>query len=177
MDKVLLDSMIRYIHYGADSYDPGRFVPVKNSSWGTKPMNGGGLWASRENDPFGWSVWCKENHYSVQSLKQYFRFTVSADSNILTLEDPFQLTDLPKLKPWKPKDLSWMDTIEPGMMPSEEQLMQFYSPNPCYIDFEKLVRSGVDAVELINCGAFQDSLDIWDCNCILIMNPEIIQPE
>lgn len=84
MDKVLLDTMIRYIHYGANSYDPKLFFPIKNSSLGTKPMNGG-LWASRENDPFGWSVWCKENHYSVQSLKQYFRFTVSADSNILKM--------------------------------------------------------------------------------------------
>ena len=57
------------------------------------------------------------------------------------------------------------------------QLMQLYSPNPCYIDFEELVRNGIDAVELTNCGAFRDSLDIWDCNCILVMNPEIIVPE
>ena len=44
-------------------------------------------------------------------------------------------------------------------------------------DFEELVRNGIDAVELTNCGAFRDSLDIWDCNCILVMNPEIIVPE
>ena len=77
-----MDTMTRYIHYGANSYDPNRFFPVKNSSWGTKPMNGG-LWACREKDPFGWDSWCRENLYSVQSLKQHFRFTVSADSNIL----------------------------------------------------------------------------------------------
>ena len=165
--------MIKYIHYGANAYDPTRFFPVKNSSWGTKPMNGG-LWASREKDPFGWDAWCRENRYSVQLLKQYFRFTVSADSSILTLEDPEQLNNIPKTKPWKPKDLSWMETIEPGKIPSEEQLMQLYSTNPSCIDFEELVRNGIDAVELTNCSAFRDSLDIWDCNCILIMNPEIM---
>ena len=113
----------------------------------------------------------------IESLKQFFRFTVSADSDILILEDPEQLETIPKTKPWKPKDLSWMETVEPGKIPSEEQLMQLYSPNPCYIDFEELVRNGIDAVELTNCGAFRDSLDIWDCNCILVMNPEIIVPE
>lgn len=168
--------MTKYIHYGSDSFDPDFFFPVKNSSWGTKPMNGG-LWASREKDPFGWDAWCRENRYSVQSLKQFFKFTVSADSDILILEDPEQLETIPKTKPWKPKDLSWMETVEPGKIPSEEQLMQLYSPNPCYIDFEELVRNGIDAVELTNCGAFRDSLDIWDCNCILVMNPEIIVPE
>ena len=92
-------------------------------------------------------------------------------------KNPEQLETIPKTKPWKPKDLSWMETVEPGKIPSEEQLMQLYSPNPCYIDFEELVRNGIDAVELTNCGAFRDSLDIWDCNCILVMNPEIIVPE
>ena len=138
--------MTVYIHYGADAFDPELFSPIRNGTWNTKPREGTGLWASRENDPFGWSAWCRENRYSVQSLKQFFRFTVSADSNILILEDP-------------------------------EQLIQLYSPNPCCIDFEELVRNGIDAVELTNCGAFRDSLDIWDCNCILIMNPEIIVPE
>ena len=135
--------MTVYIHYGADAFDLELFSPIRNSTWNTKPMEGTGLWASRENDPFGWR----------------------------------QLETIPKTKPWKPKDLSWMETVEPGKIPSEEQLMQLYSPNPCYIDFEELVRNGIDAVELTNCGAFRDSLDIWDCNCILVMNPEIIVPE
>ena len=169
--------MTVYIHYGADAFDPELFSPIRNSTWNTKPMEGTGLWASRENDPFGWSAWCRENRYSVQSLKQFFRFAVYADSDIIILEDTEQLETIPKTKPWKPKDLSWMETVEPGKIPSEEQLMQLYSPNPCYIAFEELVRNGIDAVELTNCGAFRDSLDIWDCNCILVMNPEIIVPE
>lgn len=169
--------MTKYIHYGSDSFDPDFFFPIKNSSWATKPVDGGGLWASRENDPLGWNAWCRENRYKVHSLERYFRFTVPDDSNILTLEDPDQLIDLPKIKPWEPKDLSWIDTIEPGAIPSEEQLMQLYSPNPCCIDFEKLIQNGVDAVELINCATFKDSLEIWDCNCILIMNQNIIRPE
>ena len=56
-----------------------------------------------------------------------------------------------------------------------EQLESFYAPNWCYLDFEKLAADGVDAIELRSSGAFKDSLDTWDCDCIVVMNPDVIE--
>lgn len=31
------------------------------------------------------------------------------------------------------------------------------------------------AIELRSSGAFKDSLDTWDCDCIVVMNPDVIE--
>jgi hypothetical protein len=40
-------------------------------------------------------------------------------------------------------------------------------------DFEEMIKQGIDAIELIN----ENLLETWDCQSILIMNPDIIIPE
>ena len=70
-------------------------------------------------------------------------------AKILLLEDPEQLIALPKLHPWEPKKLLWLNSIKPGEIPTKEQLEQLYMPNWCYLDFEKLAED-YDAIELQN---------------------------
>ena len=95
-------------------------------------------------------------------------------SHVLMLENEAQLMDMPKQKPWQPKDLSWMETLRPDQIPTQEQMDEWLRPNWCLLDFEKLATS-YDAIELANAGAFQHSLNSWDCNCILVMNPDIVK--
>ena len=77
-------------------------------------------------------------------------------------------------------------------IPTLDQLMKFYAKNPCYLDYEKLAREGVDghsdsldghsvgddqgfdAIELRHSIRFRDCLDGWDCDCIFVMNPEVV---
>ncbi len=33
---------------------------------------------------------------------------------------------------------------------------------------------GVDAIELQNSYLLRDCLDTWDCDCIVVMNPDLI---
>ena len=159
-----------YVHFGNNEYIP--FAGVRNVREWQKPK--GGLWGSREGDPNGWEAWCRKEHYQLQRLKNHFSFTLTKKSRILTLEKEKQLIDLPKQKPWEPKDLSWMETLEPDQIPTSEQLDEWLSPNWCLLDFEKLAKQ-YDAIELMNAGAFRSSLSLWDCNCILVMNPDVIQ--
>ena len=159
-----------YVHFGNNEYIP--FAGVRNVREWQKPK--GGLWGSREGDPNGWEAWCRKEHYQLQRLKNHFSFTLTKKSRILTLEKEKQLIDLPKQKPWEPKDLSWMETLEPDQIPTSEQLDEWLSPNWCLLDFEKLAKQ-YDAIELMNAGAFRSSLSLWDCNCILVMNPDVIR--
>lgn len=170
----MMDQIV-YVHYGSAKFVSDWFTPIRNGDWRPKPADGTGLWASREADEWGWEAWCRNNHFNLQALKQSFKFTLAEGSNIITLTDPEQLIALPKVHPWEPKDLSWIETIAPGQMPSMEQLESFYAPNWCCLDFEKLAADGVDAIELRNSGAFKDSLDTWDCDCIVVMNPDVIE--
>ena len=71
---------------------------------------------------------------------------------LLTLENETQLIDLPKQKPWEPKDLSWMEKVRADQIPTPEQMDEWLRPNWCLLDFEKLAKS-YDAIELVNAGA------------------------
>ena len=158
-----------YIHYGSNEYIP--FAGVRNTRSWQKPI--GGLWASREGDPNGWEAWCRKEEYQLHSLEKHFTFSLADGSRVLMLENEAQLVDLPKLQPWQPKDLSWMEKLGPDEIPTQEQMDEWLRPNWCLLDFEKLAIT-YDAIEMINAGSFQHSLNLWDCNCILVMNPDIV---
>ncbi len=55
-----------------------------------------------------------------------------------------------------------------------EQLREWYVPNWCCLDFEKLAEE-YDAIELRNSGAFADSLPAWDCDGILVLRAEKVR--
>ena len=163
-----------YIHHGSDQYDPCRFIKVRNGDWMPKPANGTGLWGSRSDESadelyYGWERWCRDNHFNLGRLSNSFRF-ILPDAGILTISSEDDLIPLPKIHPWEPKRLDWMETIKPGEMPTPEQLHEFYMPNWCYLDFEKLAEE-YDAIEMLHSGAFNDSLSTWDCDCILVLRP------
>lgn len=191
-----------YIHYGSNQFNPSLFTPIHNCDWKPKPADGTGLWASREgkaiyhNMPtgreyagqvyedgrvvYGWKEWCEDNDFNTDRLKIFFRFQLKPDANVITLKDPSDLIPLPKTKPWKPKDNSEILSLPAGQMPSLEQLEEFYKPNPCFLDYEKMAAEGVgdgcpvDAIELQNSYLFRDCLNTWDCDCIVIMNSDVI---
>ena len=167
--------MTTYVHYGSDHFDSAAFIPVRNAGlleggWRPKPADGTGLWASRENDEWGWEAWCRGAKFNLDRLRHSFRFTLP-DARILELNDPDQLTDLPKLHPWEPKRVAWVETIKPGEIPTMDQLQELYMPNWCYLDFEKLAED-YDAIELQNYRFFNSSLATWDCNCILVLKAD-----
>ena len=160
--------MTTYIHFGSDHFNPCFFTPIRNSEWQPKPE--GGLWGSREGDDFGWEWWCKDSNFNTDSLKHSFRFQLP-DAHILTLVSPEQLLYLPKIHEWKPKE---PPKVEVGEIPTMEQLRTWFTPNWCYLDYEKLAEE-YDAIEMRNSGAFREPLPTWDCDCIVVMNAEKVR--
>lgn len=148
-----------YIHYGATAFDPSKGFPIKNVKWWPKPK--GGLWASRKNATFGWKNWCTENEFRECDPANSFEFTMKDESRIVVINTIAQLRRLPEVKDDHRLGLSYC------------------------IDFEKCLRSGIDAIELCWYGDEYQSLvngDLyfelygWDCDSIVVLNQEAIVP-
>ena len=138
-----------YIHYGHSCF--GKIDPIRNLGYGTKPK--GGLWASRQDDPYGWKKWCEQEKFWLDTFSMCFRFTLKDNAHILELSNRDQLIGLPQL--------IHKDEIFPYWL-------------SCRLDFEQLQKD-YDAIEITDIHKFSLALYGWDCNSILIMNPDIVE--
>ena len=140
--------MTKYIHYGSKAFDRSKFEKISN--YFIKP--GGGLWASRDNSLFGWKQWNDESKFRKCTRENSFTFSLTPGANVVEL---FTLEDLQNL-PIRQKDFF---------------VGEFY-----IIDFEECVKRGIDAIELMDIGkGLYYPLYGWDCECILILNPDIVE--
>lgn len=152
----------KYIHYGSDSFDRNLFTPISNRVF-VKPH--GGLWASPMAAEWGWYDWCRSENFNTDRLCERFVFTLSNKAKVVHIRSVADLKKLPDQKLSKYPiyvDFGWK----------------------C-IDFEKLLAVGIDAVELHlseekpTSHGFMDGLYWqlygWDCDSILIMNPDVVE--
>lgn len=143
---------MEYIHYGHNKFDKNRFDAIKNRPYSVKPL--GGLWASRTDTEDGWKDFVKGNNLSIGDFRTSFKFTLKDTARVLTIDNHEMLDNLPQVK----NDLP----------------MEAYK----VLDFEKLLED-YDAVEVLisEDGWLYHKLYGWDCDSILIMNPDIIVSE
>lgn len=140
----------KYIHYGHKEFDINKFNPIKNRMGFPKPF--GGLWASDINTSYGWKDWNKDNDFVDCDIDNSFTFELRDDANVFHIH---HVTDLKKTPHKKP-----------------------YQYSSFLIDFEKMKQNGFDAIEL----HLSEDWDLyyelygWDCDSILIMNPDIVIP-
>lgn len=150
----------KYIHYGHTKFDRDLFVPVRNGHGINKPV--GGFWASPVDAERGWYNWCKDNEFVLGRLKTHFEFELSQDARVLELT-PDNVWDLP------------------------EDEKSFFTRSPRYegdifcpsmveaVDFEALAREW----DVLECSLTEHpelywSLYGWDCDCILVLNPDVV---
>lgn len=148
--------MGEYIHYGSRKFIKSAFIPIHNERCFTKPF--GGLWASPIGAKYGWKDWCIANHFRDCRENNAFRFTLSKEANVIHIYSAKDLEQLP--------------------MQAERGTL---SVRP---DYEQILKNGVDAVELHlseepphewHKGLYY-LLYGWDCDSIVILNPDIIVP-
>ena len=140
--------MTKYIHYGSKVFDKNKFEKVSN--YFIKPR--GGFWASRIDSEYGWKEWNDDNKFKTKQKENSFTFSLTPGANVVEL---FTLEDLQNL-PIRQKDFF---------------VGEFY-----IIDFEECVKRGIDAIELMDIGkGLYYPLYGWDCECILILNPDIVE--
>lgn len=142
----------KYIHYGHASFHRELFSPIRNDEYtGVKPF--GGLWASAVDATWGWKKWCERENFQRHNLLVSFSFHLAPTANVFVIDSMDCLEKLPKRKC---KHDIWVS-----------------------LDFEKIRDSGVDAIELVLSAdpELYWALYGWDCDSILIMNPDIIAEE
>ena len=142
-----------YAHYGASRFEPSKFCPVKNLAipW-VKPYRTSGLWASPMDSKYGWKQWCTQENFQTERLNSSFRFILKDNAKVAHVRN---LTDLHRL-------------------PERED-----AANMCYnIDFEALAKE-YDAIEVHLTedvsGELYYYLYGWDCDSILILNPDVVE--
>lgn len=140
------------IHYGTAKFDRENIRPVFDSHW-IKP-SGGGFWASPVGAEYGWKQWCEDWTFNVESLK--LKTLLTFVGNVITIDCAKDL-----------ERLEWH--CHPGSMFGKEGIC-----------FASMKRAGVDAIHLTTRGQEQTrhsmprSLYGWDCESVLIMNPETL---
>ena len=141
-----------YIHYGSNVFHTPKPIMNCMPCPFTKPS--GGLWASRKDGEETWKDWCEAEKFRLDSFDKYFEFTLKDDARVLTLSERENLDDLPML------------------FGEESPVRDPY--RTVYLDFEKLMET-YDAVEVTDIGLLYFALYGWDCNSILVMNPDIVE--
>lgn len=139
---------MKYIHYGCTEFDKNKFNNIRNLPETTKPF--GGFWASRIDAIKSWKNWCEDTEYEA-NLNDNFIFTLNDKSRVLTINNCEQLKKLPK----------------------REGITSIVQTN---LDFEALAKE-YDAVEVLisEDPKLYHQLYGWDCDSILIMNPDIVE--
>lgn len=146
-----------YVHYGTRWWNPQIFRQIVNQPHFTKPA--GGLWASPIDAKYGWKDWNEVEHVKECREENSFRFKLRDDANVLYIRSADDL------KQHLPKKYEHRSVGQDFL--------------PVYLDFEELLHRGIDAVyvEVSADHRLYWALYGWDCDSILIMNPDIIIQE
>lgn len=149
-----------YVHYGHKEFNKDNFQEIQNRRNFNKPS--GGLWASAIDAEYGWKEWNESSGFVNISDENSFKFKLSPNANILVISSvddvnklPLQISDDPIFK--------LIASMRGGIKP---------------IDFETLKNEGYDAIDfrLSEDHELYEELYGWDCDSILVMNPDIIEP-
>lgn len=155
---------MRYIHYGFEQLDISKIEPIKNQPMWHKPS--GGLWASPEGAAFGWKEWCEEEGFNLERLEKNCTFSLREDANIYQIHSRDDVDALPRQN----VALPWQNLAIPrnSVFPPVADIVA--------VDFEKMMADGVDAIQFNMSEDFELywALYGWDCDCILVMNPDVI---
>lgn len=149
---------MKYIHYGCKSFQRERFMPIRNRERGfiTKPY--GGFWASPVSTRYGWKDFCVREDFEAD-LTQFFTFTLSKKARVLKIKSFNDLAGLPRI----------------SVEPFEDEV---------YLDFESLAKRW-DAIEVTFYGGgifhrkrksydLVRALRFWDCDSLLVLNPDVV---
>jgi hypothetical protein len=139
---------VELIHYGASQYNPELFDPISDRVYRNKPC--GGLWTSPIDSEYGWKDWSGANDYG--DLSEHFVVKFSGSMIIID---------------------SYKDMLEmPWVNHSGRDFISFQAYCPGYFEY--------DAIHLTAKGEeetrFSHPKDLygWDCETVLILNPESI---
>lgn len=140
----------RYVHFGSRYFDPLRFVWVQNLPHRNKPE--GGLWASSTHADYGWYEWSRDNDdFGHCRFTKAFLFELKPETRVLKLKTIEDVKNAAKIG---------HSTVSCGMI--------------C-LDFEAIAEQ-YDVIDF-SVAHLYNVMYGWDCDSILVMNPDVIEDE
>lgn len=136
-----------YVHYGHNQFDINLFKPAKNAGYRNKPLFG--LWGSPIDSTFGWKEWNQLNEYKECDDNNCFFFIIADSSKVYEIRNLNDLEQLPMVKVPEQKDRDFN--------------------NGYFIDFEKMMLMGFDAIE-VEFEGVKEYLWDYDCDSIIVLN-------
>lgn len=139
-----------YVHYGNSKFDINKFSAIRNRGVFPKPF--GGLWASPVDAEFGWIQWCEQEDFAHYKSDNKFQFKLSDNARVLEIHSVEQMRTL---------------------ITEDMYIVRF---GVYVLDFEKLTHE-YDAIELFisETPSLYNNFYGWDCDSILILNPNVIK--
>lgn len=146
---------VEYIHYGSNKFDINKFNPIMNRAFFNKPY--GGLWASRINSKYSWKNWNENEQFIDCNEENSFKFILSENANVLEIHSHKDLDKIPQVN-------------------IQDEYSFLFSTN-FFPDYKKLLCNKIDAIEVFISDDYELYWKLygWDCDSILIMNPNIIK--
>ena len=140
-----------YIHYGSKVFNREIGFPVRNRHGHNKPF--GGLWASATDAKCGWKQWCEREEFKRCDEGNAFRFTLKESARVLVLNSEDKVKELP----------NWTSNYE-------------YLGVKC-IDWAKVAKDyDVVDYQVSKDYGLHTTLYGWDCDSILVLNPDVVVP-
>lgn len=152
--------MKEYIHWGHRNFDKNQFRKIENEKEWVKPI--GGLWASPVDAKYGWKDWNDDNEFKHYQEDCFFKFILSNDAKVLHLYHANDLKDLPK-QDSRIKSYECLDF---------ETLSETYDAIELHLSEDK-----ANEYDYRNNHTLYWALYGWDCDSIIITNPDIVIPE
>lgn len=105
---------------------------------------------------YNWARWCAENMPWLLNGTSSFSFTLRPDANVIKLRNVSDVLELVNIRP----------EFVVGPLQDNYKVR---------LDFERMVGSGVDALE-IKIKELTQMFEGWDCDSLLVMNPSAVVP-
>ena len=146
-----------YVFCGSDHFDRSLFMPITNEPhpW-VKPL--GGMWSSPVDSENTWEDWCLGNGFGLEKLDKQFRFILAEGSKVLRIGSNKDLDEL----------------YSQGYKRYDFDQYPYLHDDQYYLDFEKILADGYDAIQVTITNETYWSLYGWDCDTLLVLNPDCV---
>ena len=151
----------RFKTVGIGDFDRSKFVTPRQHSYPHRNKPEGGMWASPVGDGYyTWEKWCDEENFKPHNNDTSFEFTLKPGSRVLRIDSKDDAEHIP---------MAWDRPENKGNdLQQAAKSMGEWLP-----DFEELSRR-YDAV-MFFCSGLRNQLYGWDCDSLLVLNPDCVQ--
>lgn len=161
-----------YRHYGDSQFRPELMINRPSCDFDMsriKPSHG--LWASPVDSNCSWKDFCESENFRVNTLENYFDFTLSDSARTLEIKSKADLLFLLNNYPEKK-----LEDFEIPMFMNMYDRWNETCVVTCYPDYNK-VYEDYDAMEvrISTCPQLLRWMNTWDCDSLVVFNSEVVQ--